>query len=394
LIWNLESLELKKSSLAITICMIIVASIIPYSSITLANEQVTLDLLNSQDLVILITGRFADQHNVDEYTEYVSSGGALLLLTDHHGSEMTKIFGLYFDGSSIGNGEIDTFSSHPITSGVSSITSGSGSGLITYPQTASVLGWYSNDTFLDLNDNDIWDNGEPYGPPVLGCMIYGSGKIVFIGDIIGVLWIEQPFADNYLGWLGVTAGDKILVDASYGGGMWWSPQDYPFDENLPHQGKALADYLKSLGCSVTELARITDTPTPTPTSTPTPAPTSAFSPSPIPSISPTPTPIPSPTQSPSPTLTSTPTDQPTPTPSITVDSSLFVGPIIGSIFGIVGGIVITLILLRGRREGRNFGGQKKWILIAGIMAIIFVVLAVVLYSFSGGLFNPQLMCRE
>ena len=44
------------------------------------------------------------------------------LLADHHGNEMTKIFDLYFEGSSIGADEIDTFSPHPITSGVSSIT--------------------------------------------------------------------------------------------------------------------------------------------------------------------------------------------------------------------------------------------------------------------------------
>ena len=47
----------------------------------------------------------------------------------------------------------------------------------------------------------------------------------------------------------------ILVDASRDGGVWWFPQVSPFDPAAPHQGKALADYLRSLGHMVTELPR-------------------------------------------------------------------------------------------------------------------------------------------
>ncbi|HEY1112150.1 MAG TPA: hypothetical protein VGE66_01255 [Chitinophagaceae bacterium] len=51
--------------------------------------------------------------------------------------------------------------------------------------------------------------------------------------------------------------NKILVDASRDGGVWWYPQ-HPgtgFDAGAPHQGKALADYLRSLGFVVDELPR-------------------------------------------------------------------------------------------------------------------------------------------
>jgi hypothetical protein len=48
---------------------------------------------------------------------------------------------------------------------------------------------------------------------------------------------------------------NILVDASRDGGEWWFPQTGPFDVTANHQGKALADYLKSLGNTVTELPR-------------------------------------------------------------------------------------------------------------------------------------------
>src|SRR5688572_8830434 len=51
------------------------------------------------------------------------------------------------------------------------------------------------------------------------------------------------------------AYNSILVDASRDGGVWWSPQAGGFSPDAPHQGKALADYLRSLGFTVKELPR-------------------------------------------------------------------------------------------------------------------------------------------
>ena len=53
------------------------------------------------------------------------------------------------------------------------------------------------------------------------------------------------------------AQPMILVDASKGGGTWWFPQSGPYNADEPHQGKALADYLKSLNYAVIELPRNT-----------------------------------------------------------------------------------------------------------------------------------------
>jgi hypothetical protein len=57
--------------------------------------------------------------------------------------------------------------------------------------------------------------------------------------------------------------NSILVDASKDGGTWWFPQGPPsFSAAADHQGKALADYLRSIGYHVDELPRgavITDT---------------------------------------------------------------------------------------------------------------------------------------
>jgi hypothetical protein len=50
---------------------------------------------------------------------------------------------------------------------------------------------------------------------------------------------------------------RVLVDSSRDGGGWWFPQASGFHEGQPHQGKALADYLKSQGHTVKELPRPT-----------------------------------------------------------------------------------------------------------------------------------------
>jgi len=49
---------------------------------------------------------------------------------------------------------------------------------------------------------------------------------------------------------------RILVDASRDGGVWWFPQtDSSFNPVQPHQGLALADYLRSLDYDVAVLPR-------------------------------------------------------------------------------------------------------------------------------------------
>jgi len=193
-------------------------------------------LLGQYGMVIEVAvGGGHSNDEISAYQAYVSGGGSLLLLTDWGGSDLPRLaFGLDFEGETDST-IVNQFVSHPITRGVSALPYMVGSVLMSYPSGATILGWLSS------------------GAPVLGCMTYGAGKIVFIGDTNGVETVPQPFTDNYLGWLGVSSGKKILVDASDDGGVWWYPQAGTFDSNLPHQGKALADYIRSLGCTVTEL---------------------------------------------------------------------------------------------------------------------------------------------
>ncbi len=49
--------------------------------------------------------------------------------------------------------------------------------------------------------------------------------------------------------------DTILIDASRDGGVWWAPQTDPVNSLFDHQGRALQDYLFSLGYIAEELPR-------------------------------------------------------------------------------------------------------------------------------------------
>ena len=58
---------------------------------------------------------------------------------------------------------------------------------------------------------------------------------------------------------------SVLVDPTHDGGVWWFPQAAStpagFDPDAPHQGRALANYLRELGYTVTELGRGATLPT-------------------------------------------------------------------------------------------------------------------------------------
>jgi hypothetical protein len=58
---------------------------------------------------------------------------------------------------------------------------------------------------------------------------------------------------------------SVLVDPTHDGGVWWFPQAASspegFNPDAPHQGQALANYLRDLGYTVTELGRGATLPT-------------------------------------------------------------------------------------------------------------------------------------
>ena len=74
----------------------------------------------------------------------------------------------------------------------------------------------------------------------------------------------EDYWDSYYKWGGSWGSisnslkrDTILIDASRDGGTWWYPQQEAtgFSSDRNHQGKYLADYLKSQGYKILELHR-------------------------------------------------------------------------------------------------------------------------------------------
>jgi WD40 repeat protein len=167
---------------------------------------ITRELLESHDIVIRASGFGSyGQEEIEAYQTYVNGGGQLLLLGDHMMNlpvdELALSFGLEFAGITRGENILTIVADHAVTWGMVDIGYGVGSGLLSYPPTAQILGRLSAGGYLDLNKDDRQDVGEPSAPAVLGVMARGTGRILFCGDVN--LWhsVPQPLVDNVLEWL-------------------------------------------------------------------------------------------------------------------------------------------------------------------------------------------------
>jgi hypothetical protein len=172
---------------------------------------IDVDLLASYDLVIRAGECCGDaiytSPEIAAYQQYVAGGGLLLLLSDYKAPDendfLGAAFGLVFEGHSYGENRISQFAAHPIAEGVSSVLYAEGSGVREdgLPSSAEIIGWLSDETWLDMNGNGILDPGEPSGSAALGVMSYESGRIAFIGDVNGIEIVPQPFTSNLFNWL-------------------------------------------------------------------------------------------------------------------------------------------------------------------------------------------------
>jgi hypothetical protein len=152
------------------------------------------------DVVVRVAGSGAYANwEIDAYDRWVSGGGGLLLLVEHHPQDaLAEHFGLQFRGVARVSGEAphDTttelarFIPHPLTEGVHPLPYVGGSGLTSQPAEARILGRLSREVYLDLDDNSVKDPGEPAAPAALGVLPFGHGRIVFCGD--ANLWEAVP----------------------------------------------------------------------------------------------------------------------------------------------------------------------------------------------------------
>ena len=169
-------------------------------------EIITSELLAAHDIVIRANA-FAE-YTVDEvraYQDYVYTGGNLLLLGDYlrpnEQDPLALTFGILFQGMTRGENSVDTFVPHPITERIVEFNHYNvGSGVVALSPTADMLGFLSEGTYLDLNDNSVQDEHEPVAPCALGRMSFGQGEIVFSGDVNYWEQVPQPLVDNTVNW--------------------------------------------------------------------------------------------------------------------------------------------------------------------------------------------------
>lgn len=140
------------------------------------------------------------------YTKLIERGTKLVFLTDHKKNdpidELGNHLGLDFKG--IAFGRVAKFTNHTITQNMTSMDYIAGSVLMNANQNPAieVLGWLRQDDYADLNFNDVKDEDEPVGVPVMGILKYPKSHIFFIGDTNGIQQQPQPFIDNLILWMG------------------------------------------------------------------------------------------------------------------------------------------------------------------------------------------------
>lgn len=147
--------------------------------------QITDELLQQYDLVVRAgkspPASYAG-NEITAYSEFVSEGGQLVLLSDFTWDEgglpdsLARHFGLYLEGSEYGY--IDDLVDHPITEGVSWIFYPAGSVLVEDPPPYTTeLGFIDEKT-------------------AMGILPFGLGQIFFMGDIHSIVFANQPLTEN------------------------------------------------------------------------------------------------------------------------------------------------------------------------------------------------------
>jgi len=144
---------------------------------------ITAELLNDFHLVVRANAVPKNSYGPDEidaYQQYVANGGSLILLADFTSlddpDQLALNFGLNLQGNLTAS--VDSFTEHPITSGVQPFMFSAGSVLVEDPPADTIeLGFIGPQT-------------------AMGLLPYGFGQIFFIGDIAEVTFARQPLTEN------------------------------------------------------------------------------------------------------------------------------------------------------------------------------------------------------
>jgi len=207
-------------------------------------------------LILIPYLNFAPEE-LEELNKFVTRGGTLILADDYgYGNQILKYLGLKarFSGQPL----LDPLSNYknrwfprishiipsPITSNTESLVLNHATGL-TEVETSDALALSSVFSFLDLNGDQTWEEGEPTGPlPVISRHNLGNGQIILIADPSIFINSMETMESNYILIQNIAAitTSNLLFDQSH----------LP-PSNL-HQTKNLLTYLR--GSLVTPLGTL------------------------------------------------------------------------------------------------------------------------------------------
>jgi len=202
-------------------------SIVPFSAVS---SLFDLPSAPGESTLILIPYVKFTPPELNEVSRFVNRGGTLVLADDYgFGNQVLEYLGLKarFSGQNL----LDPLMNYknqwfpriyhvapsPITSNSDNLIFNHATALLNV-DTDAALAWSSSTSFLDLNGNERWDNGEPTGPlPVISQHNLGSGKIILVADpsILINSMENKGKNDNFLQNIASTAKSGLLIDLSH-----------------------------------------------------------------------------------------------------------------------------------------------------------------------------------
>ena len=166
---------------------------------------ITDSLLNNYDKVIRASKYFSyTPSELQAYDNFLQRPTSLILISEYLRPGAVDVLaehlGIQFAG--IARGYVNRFADHAITTGATLFYYRVGSVVIDTVSNPNIefLGWLDSSVYVDLNNNETQDPGEPTGMPVMGVLHHPTSKIFFIGEINGLETVPQPMVLNLINW--------------------------------------------------------------------------------------------------------------------------------------------------------------------------------------------------
>jgi len=192
------------------------------------------DLPDLPEKVVLVAIPYLEygDEELSKMKQFVDNGGTLLLMDDYgYGNSVLTYLGVgahftnkplldpLFNYKNQWLPKITDLTPRVKESGIEVIVLNHATTLTNVEQT-DIIAWSSTASFLDINENESWDEGEPKGPlPVATEVRFGKGKLVLASDpsIMTNSMVGRDDNYNFMKYLTSRNGEQmgILIDNSH-----------------------------------------------------------------------------------------------------------------------------------------------------------------------------------